>query len=231
MCIEVNKKKAIIKFSLFILFFLIIFIFAYLYGAELIHLAEHPDEVRKYMLSIGSFGYILFLLIQIIHVIIAVIPGDMLYVLGGFVFGLPIGFLLSYAGVMLGTFAVFYLSRYLGYDFVTIFISKDKIDKISKILNSVKGMLGLFVICLIPMVPKDPLMYVAGLTPIKASKLFFVYALSRIPVTLMWVVIGANAYERNYLEIAITVVILIALVGLGFILQKKESKKLKIDKI
>lgn len=48
-------------------------------------------------------------------------------------------------------------------------------------------MIGMLIICLIPVIPKDLMMYVAGLTPIKASRLFFVYSISRIPGALIWV--------------------------------------------
>lgn len=225
MRVKVNKKNAIIKFSFFVIFFLILLFFAAKYSSQLIDIAKNPSDAREYMLSIGIFGPLLFLLIQIVHVIIAVIPGDMLYVLGGFVFGLPTGFLLSYAGVMLGTFVVFYLARYFGHDFVCIFIPKETIEKISKILNSIQGMLGLFIVCLIPMVPKDPLMYVAGLTPVKASRLFLVYAISRIPVTFIWVLMGANAYERNYLQVIVTIIILVVLIGLSILLERKVLHK------
>jgi uncharacterized membrane protein YdjX (TVP38/TMEM64 family) len=195
-----NNKGIIIKFTLLVIIFIFLIIAAIKFAPWVVNLAEHPDAAREYMLSIGILGNAVFLLIQLVHVIIAVVPGDLLYVLGGFIFGLPMGFLLSYVGIMLGTFFVFYLSRWLGYDFVNKVIPKDKIDKISNVLNSIKGMLGLFVICLIPIIPKDPLMYVAGLTPIKASRLFLVYAISRIPVTFMWVSVWASAYEKNYLQ-------------------------------
>jgi uncharacterized membrane protein YdjX (TVP38/TMEM64 family) len=207
------------------LFFIAIIIGAIIIAPFIVNLVKHPTDVREYMLSIGIWGGLLFLLIQLIHVIIAVIPGDFLYVLGGFVFGMPVGFLLSYFGVMIGTVIVFYLARSLGYDFVNKFVPKDKLHKASHILNSAKGLFGLFVICLIPIIPKDPLMYAAGLTPIKASRMFPVYALSRIPVTFVWVSIGANVYEKNFLGTVIVVTILLLLAVLGIILKKNIIKK------
>lgn len=226
-----SNKGAVTKFILLIIVFVIIIAFAIKEGPALINLAEHPEDVRKYMLSIGMLGYVLFMLIQIAHVIIAVIPGDILYVLGGFVFGIPAGFIMSLSGVMIGSVIVFSFSRLLGYDFVRKVLSKEKIDKLSSVLNSSTGMFGLFVICLIPIIPKDPLMYVAGLTPVKASRLFIVYALSRIPVTLMWVAIGANAYDKNYSQMFIAIALLALVVLTGILLEKRVLKKNKLVKI
>jgi len=126
---------------------------------------------------------------------------------------------------MLGAVIVFYISRILGYDFISMVISKKKINKISKILNSKKGLFGMLVICLIPGIPKDLLMYVAGLTPVKASKLFVVYALSRVPGTLIWVSVGANAFEKDYMEIVITIVAAVIFVTIALLLIKIFDKK------
>ena len=86
----------------------------------------------------------------------------------------------------------------------------------------------MLVICLIPVIPKDIMMYVAGLTPIKPSRLFFIYAISRIPGTLIWVSVGAKASEGNIMGIVITLMSLAILVTSSIILQKKfENKKIK----
>jgi len=72
----------------------------------------------------------------------------------------------------------------------------------------------------IPIVPKDIMIYIAGITPIKASRLFIIYAISRIPGTLIWLSFGAKAYEGNILGIAITLILLAIFVIIGILLQK-----------
>jgi uncharacterized membrane protein YdjX (TVP38/TMEM64 family) len=131
---------------------------------------------------------------------------------------------------MLGTVIAFYISRFFGYEIVSKFISDEKIQKISKLLNSTKGTIGMFVICCIPFIPKDLMMYVAGLTPVKASRLFFVYALSRVPSTLIWVSIGANAYEKDYFGLGVTIAIMLIMLLLVFLLGRFYNKKENISK-
>lgn len=83
----------------------------------------------------------------------------------------------------------------------------------------------MLILCLIPLIPKDLMIYITGLTPIRAPRLFFVYAISRIPGTLIWVSIGAQAYEKNVQGIVITLTALAVLIIMGMLLQKKYKEK------
>jgi len=67
-------------------------------------------------------------------------------------------------------------------------------------------------------------MYVAGLTPVKASRIFLAYGLSRIPTTLIWVSVGANAYEKNMLGMGITIAVLILLLIVVYLLGRNYRK-------
>ena len=94
-------------------------------------------------------------------------------------------------------------------------------------LNSSKGTVGLFLICCIPFIPKDIMMYVAGLTPVKASRIFLIYGISRIPSTLIWVSVGANAYEKDMLGLGITIAIMMILLVIVFFLGRFYTKNEK----
>lgn len=197
----------------------------------LYEISKNPWHLRDYITVYGNYGFLIYILIQAIQVIIVIIPGDIVMVGAGFIYGIPVGFTLSYLGLMLGSIIVFYISRIFGYEIVSKLIPIKRIDKISEILNSTKGTVGLFFVCCIPFIPKDLLMYVAGLTPIKASRLFLVYGLSRIPTTLIWVSVGASAFEKDYLGLGITLGVLIIMLTVVFFLgknyHKKEIKNLK----
>jgi uncharacterized membrane protein YdjX (TVP38/TMEM64 family) len=169
--------------------------------------------------------------LQAFIVLTVFIPVDViLNVFGGYLFGLPLGFLLSMLGIMSGAICAFYISRLLGYRLILKFISEDRINKISDTLNSTKGILGLLIIYLIPGIPKDLMVYIAGFTPIKASKLFLVYALSRIPATLIEVSVGAQIQQKDITGMIITLAGL-ALFGVTILIlqnvyKKKQSKKI-----
>ena len=195
----------------------------------LIEHGKNPEFIRKYLAGFGNTGFLVYILIHVIQVIIVIIPGDIINICGGFIYGIPLGFTLSYIGLMLGSVIVFYISRFFGYDFVSRLVAKEKIDKLSGILNSSKGTVGLFIFWCIPFIPKDLMMYIAGLTPVKASKLFFVFSLARIPSTLLWVSIGANTYEKDYWGLGITIFIMLILMLIVFSVGRHYRKNEKLN--
>jgi len=229
MRIKKTNVKTKIKFIIMILIILGIVVFGINFAPWVIEKVKHPEALRQYLRSFGGLGFLMYILLQAVHVLLVVIPGDLFNICGGFIYDIPLGFLLSMIGIMLGTVCAFYISRLFGYEFISKIIPKEKIDKISNILNSTKGMIGMLIICLIPVIPKDLMMYVAGLTPIKASRLFIVYAISRIPGTLIWVSVGAQAYNKN-LKGIIVILIVMALLLISAILLQNKYKKTESNK-
>jgi len=223
--VKINKIDNRIKLIIFILIIVGLVVLGANFAPWVIEKVKQPKVLREYLRSFGALGFLMYVLLLAVHVLVVVVPGDLFNICGGFIYGVPLGFLLSMIGIMIGTVCAFYISRLLGYELVSKFIPKEKIAKISNILNSKKGMVGMLIICLIPVIPKDLMIYVAGLTPIKASKLFFVYAISRIPGTLIWVSVGAQVYSKDLKGILFTLVGLVVLIISGFILQNLYKKK------
>ena len=213
-------RRTNLKLVILIFIFIIILIVGIKTAPWLFEHARNPEYIRNYLAGFGNVGFLVYMLIQIIQVVIVIIPGDIVSACGGFVYGIPLGFILSYTGLIIGSVIVFYISRIFGYELVSRLISEQKIAKISEMLNSTKGTVGLFIICCIPFIPKDIMMYIAGLTPVKASRLFLVYGLSRVPSVLIWVSIGANAFEKNISGLIITISILILMIILLFFLNR-----------
>ena len=218
------NKRMVLKLIFLILIFTIIVIIGVKTAPWLFEHARNPEYIRTYLAGFGNIGFLVYMLIQTIQVVIVIIPGDIVSACGGFVYGIPIGFMLSYTGLMIGSVIVFYISRILGYELVSIFLSEQKIDKISDTLNSSKGTVGLFIICCIPFIPKDIMMYIAGLTPVKAPRLFVIYGISRVPSVLIWVSVGANAFEKNILGLVVTISILIIMIILLYFLNRYYQK-------
>lgn len=228
MSLDKLDTRSVIKLMFLAFIFTIIVIVGIRIAPWLIENGKNPQYIREYLAGFGNAGFLVYVLIQAIHVIIVIIPGDIFNICGGFVYGIPLGFALSFLGMMVGTVIVFYISRFFGYEIISKLIAKEKIDKMSGILNSTKGTVGMFIICCIPFIPKDLMMYIAGLTPVKASRLFLIYGLSRIPGTLIWVSIGANAYEKDIWGLGITIAIMLIMLVIVFFLGRYYNKKEKI---
>jgi uncharacterized membrane protein YdjX (TVP38/TMEM64 family) len=220
-------KASIVKLMFLVLFLAALTVFGIKTAPWFIEHAKNPVYMREYLSGFGNAGFLVYILIQAVQAIVLVFPGDLFSICGGFVYGIPLGFFLSFIGLMIGTVIVFYISRFFGYNLISNFISKEKIEKMSAILNSTKGTIGMFVIFIIPFFPKDILIYIAGLTPVKAPRLFITYGLSRIPGLLVWVSVGANTYEKDFLGLAITIVVLLIMLGVAWFISKNYRGKIK----
>ena len=223
---EMTKKKTI-KLILFILVIGLLIFAGIKVVPVLFELLKDIDSIRAELESYGALAPIIYVIIQMLQVILIVIPADILTICAGYVFGGPLAIVLSLSGLLLGSLSAFYMSRFFGREFVKSIVKKEKLDKINQILNSSKGSVALFIICMIPIVPKDLLMYVAGITPIKERRLFPVYLLSRIPGVVIGASVGANTHDKHIKGILLSLAGLVVLVIGTYLLNKYYHTKKK----
>lgn len=225
-----NKKKDIIKFVVLSIFLLTIITCGIIFSSKIKENINF-ENVREFIGDNMLLSYVIFIFLQILQVVIFIIPGDIINATGGFVFNMFLGSILSFIGVVIGSIMAFYISRFLGYNFVNRFIKKDKIDKFVNFFQSNTGFVSLFIFCNLPFVPKDVLMYCAGLTPLNAKKTLITYCLSRIPGIIIWVSMGANIYNQSIIGIIITLVILlIFLLSIVLIKKKIDGRRIIVVK-
>ena len=145
-------------------------------------LASFSEEgLRDYIRSFGSAGWIVFLLLQILQVFIALIPGELLESVAGFAFGPLAGTLLCYGGIAIASTLVFLLTRKYGVKLVEIFTSREKINQLRFLNTDRKRDLLIFLAFFIPGTPKDLLTYFVGLTEIKLGTFLALSLIARIP--------------------------------------------------
>lgn len=227
---EKGRRKDIIKFVIFIILMITMITLCIIYYPEIKNNINF-NTVREFVGDNKIISCLLFILLQVIQVVVFMIPGDVINATGGFIFNIVLGSILSFIGVVIGSIIVFYIARFLGYNFVNRFIKKEKLDKFVKFFESNKGFVSLFIICNLPFVPKDILMYCAGLTPLKAYKTLPLYCLSRIPGIIIWVSMGANLYSKSIIGIIITLCCLAMFLLLIIIIKKKiDNKRIVIVK-
>lgn len=222
--LDKSKILVIVKISLAILGFLIV-ILAIKYLPVILELTVSVDKFRNFILSIGKSGPIVFILFQILQTVIAPIPGEVVQIAGGYIYGVFLGTIYTVAGMLLGASMAFFFTRFLGGSFIKKLLKKKKFHWMMDIMNNKKLSVFLFVFFFIPGMPKDLLIYLAGLTSIKPLKFFGILLVGRFPWLLASVCVGSNIYQKNYTSTIIISVIAL----LGFILGLLYKNKL-IDK-
>ena len=120
-------------------------------------------EVRNWLISFGSAAPLVFIFIQSLQVVFAPIPGEATGFLGGYLFGIPKGFLYSTIGLTMGSTVAFLLGRWLEIHFVEKVVKKETLEKFDFIIER-QGALLAFLFFLIPGFPKDYLCFILGLS-------------------------------------------------------------------
>lgn len=224
-----NPKRLILKSALFMLCILsIMLVLKYL--PRILELTVSLTEFRAYIVSLESFGSIVFIFFQMLQTVVAPIPGEVVQVAGGYIYGVTLGMFYSILGLLLGAIVAFYFTRFLGATLIGKIITKKNSQWMIDVMNNKRFSIVLFIIFLIPGLPKDFLIYVAGLTPINPFKFFGILIVSRFPSLLASVSIGSNLHYGNYISTIIIVVLALVSFILGLLYKDKLISKFSENK-
>ena len=149
------------------------------------------ESALQWINGLGSLGGIAFIGIYIIATV-AFLPGSILTLGAGVIFGVILGSLYVFIGATLGATAAFLVGRYLARDWVTNKISDNK--KFAAIDKAV-GKEGLKIVLLTrlsPIFPFNLLNYALGITGVSLQD-YFLGSVGMIPGTIMYVYIGSLA--------------------------------------
>ncbi|RYL90972.1 TVP38/TMEM64 family protein [Sporolactobacillus sp. THM19-2] len=216
-----QKGPLIFNLIVFLLITVGIIWLSWLYGPALTSLAANPGKLERFLNSFGGISILIFIGLQMIQVIIAVVPGELLEIAGGYIYGTLAGSLFSIIGIALGSAVNFFLGRLFGMSLLQLFISKEKLIKMSILLNGQKLKLAILILFLLPGIPKDILCYVGGLLPVRPLYFLSVSAAARIPALLISCYVGANLRKENFLLAAIVTGSSIIIIVLAFLLKKR----------
>ncbi|CAA0834769.1 SNARE associated Golgi protein family [Striga hermonthica] len=141
--------------------------------------------------DLGPWGP-LALAVAYIPLTILAVPASVLTLGGGYLFGLPIGFLADSIGATLGAGAAFLLGRTLGRSFV---ISKlEDYPQFNAVAIAIQksGFKIVLLLRLVPLLPFNMLNYLLSVTPVPLASYLLASWLGMIPITLVLVYIGTT---------------------------------------
>jgi uncharacterized membrane protein YdjX (TVP38/TMEM64 family) len=164
------------------------------WGGALWRLFRNPERIQQIVLGLGIWAPAGFILLQVIQVVVAPLPGNVIAVVAGYVFGLGRGLLWAMTGVMLGAAAAFLLSRGIGRRVLKLFVPERTMDQFDRFVVQ-RGPFYVFLLLLVPNPIGDWLYYLAGLTALPLPVFLLLVLAARIPSNLLEVFIGVQAYR------------------------------------
>lgn len=193
----------------------------YFVGVPMVRMADQPEVFRTWVDSFGIWGRLVFVGMVFLQVLVALIPGEPIELMAGYVFGAVEGTLLAMTGILLGSWAVFALVRRFGPKFAEIFFPEKELKRLTFLKNPKKSGILAFILMTVPGTPKDLLSYFAGLTPLKTWQWLTIVAVSRIPSLVTSTVSGAAAGQENYALAAIVFALTVVASGIGILYYRR----------
>lgn len=181
-------------------------------------LEEHSKKKRfaRFLVSLGPYSSAVFILLQALQVVASPIPGELVGVVGGYVYGKVFGFALSTLGLTLGSWIAFEVARGLGRPFVERFVRKEVLDKFDFVTTHA-GTVVCFFLFLLPGFPKDYLCYLLGLSRMSLGTFVIVSTIGRMPGTYFLTVQGASLRSQEYVTAVVFAAISALLLLLAYL--------------
>jgi uncharacterized membrane protein YdjX (TVP38/TMEM64 family) len=162
------------------------------WGGSLWSLFQDRAALQAWIVFFGAWAPLVSIALNAAQVIIAPIPGQVIGLANGYLFGVWLGTLYSLIGVMLGTGMVLVFTRKWGRPFVVKLIRGEQLEKLDHLVAR-RGALFFFLIFLLPFLPDDLTCFAVGLTELPLGRMFVLIALGRLPGLFVATWVGANA--------------------------------------
>ena len=192
----------------------------------LLQFLSEPERFRAWIGERGAWGVAAFMLLNILQVFVAVIPGGPFSMAAGYAFGPLWGTLICLAATTTAACLILLIVRRWGPAAVRFLAGREpeelalfqKMDRVEWVL---------FLVFLIPGSPKDVLSYAAGLTKVSLPSWIVINLIGRIPGILLSTLGGDRVMRGDYLPALGFTLLCGALYVVGMIVYKNYLEKKK----
>ncbi len=179
------------------------------------------DGVTRMVTSIreaGIAGVLILLALQFVQIVVAFIPGEVVQIAAGMVYGPWFGALIILVGVVISAAFIFVLVHRLGAPFVQSMVPEKYLDRFRDFEKTGRLNIIVFILFLIPGLPKDVFTYLVPLTDMRMRTFLILSTIGRIPGVLVSTFAAADLISGNIVRsiILFAIVAAIAILALVF---------------
>ncbi len=160
--------------------------------APVLALFLETGRLEALVRRLGPAGPLAIVGLQIAQVVAAPIPGQVIGLASGYLYGPWLGTLYSMAGLLLGTYLAVWLVRRWGRPIVERLVEAGTLARIDR-LSERLGIPVLFLVFLLPFLPDDAILLVAGLTDLPLGGILLAALFGRLPGVLISCWLGRSA--------------------------------------
>ncbi len=171
----------------------------------------NADALLGFIESAKGFGPLIIILLIVLEVILAPLPGFVITVSAGYLYGSLLGAFYSYLGNVLGSIMAFLLAQKFGRPFVEKVVSHGLLIRYDKFFS--KSRHYLMLLYMIPVVPVDILSFIAGFSSLKFRRFLLVVGVGFIPNVLILAFFGEYLTEAGFFTTILYVVLFLLVFG------------------
>lgn len=219
----------IFKFAGLIAFFVIMIIVVMALWPY-IHEIFEPGGIERVTTDVrnaGPGGFFILLAIQFLQIVVAFIPGEVVQVAAGMIYGPWVGAFIIWLGCIISSAFIFVLVHKLGAPFVQAMVPEKYMSTFRKWETSEKFNAIIFILFLIPGLPKDVFTYLTPLTHMSLRNFMIISNVARIPGIVLSTYAAAGLVSGDIVQSVIifavtAVVAIVALIVYGRVTKKNK---------
>jgi uncharacterized membrane protein YdjX (TVP38/TMEM64 family) len=177
---------------------------------------EDRQHLVTWVRGSGPWAPLGIIFLQIGQVVLAPIPGQIVGVAAGYLFGALLGTFYSLLGTAAGSWIAFALGRAYGRPLVERLVPRQTLARLDAGAQR-RGLFFFALVFLLPFLPDDLACFAAGLTPIPIPALMAVAITARTPGVLVTAWLGANAEGLSTVQWAMLIAASAVLAGLSLL--------------
>ena len=213
-------RSDIIKFTGLIAFLALVVVIVVLVWPMITDAFEEGGVERlvERLQNAGPVGVFILLGMQFLQIIVAFIPGEVVQLAAGLMYGPIAGSLIILVGCLFSAAIIYKLVHALGAPFVQGMVSTEHLEKFRRFEQSGKLDTVVFILFLIPAMPKDVFTYLVPLTDMDMKRFLMLTTIGRIPGVVASTYIASAWADGNVVGSVVVgvVVLLIALCAFLF---------------
>jgi uncharacterized membrane protein YdjX (TVP38/TMEM64 family) len=150
------------------------------------------QRLQEWVKGFGPWAPLVSIALNAAQVLLAPIPGQIVGLANGYLYGVWLGTLYSMIGLVLGRAMAMALGRWFGRGLVELLVKREQLEKWDRLAHR-RGPLFFFLVFLLPFLPDDLACFLVGLSPLPIPRMVVLSALGGLPGVLVSCWVGASA--------------------------------------
>ncbi|WP_267643358.1 TVP38/TMEM64 family protein [Haloarchaeobius amylolyticus] len=208
------------RFLLHALVVAVLFVAATILVQRYLSFLTEPEALREFIRGYGILAPVVLVLLQAVQVVAAPVPGQVLAIVAGYLFGVWWGTLYNMLGVTIGSAVAFWLSRRFGRGYVETIVDDDALAWFDAVSDEYARP-TLFLLFLVPGLPDDVICFAGGLTKVPLWQLVVIAVVGRAPAFFLVNVFGYLLGTRHFGAAFVVALVLVIASLFGYLYRER----------